>query len=334
MDKKDKLILYELDKNSRQSLSNISKKVKLSRESVLYRLRKYLKDGLIRDYLAVIDMSKLGFTHYKIYLKLHNITETQEKEIIESLCNNPFISWVASCDGEYSLIFAIKARSILELNEHMKRIRNSYWQFIKEQDISIIVRGQYFYRDYLVEKKGATERVIDWGGAPENIKLDIKHELILEEISKFSRISAVEIAKKLKISPDSVIRRIKQLEEWKIIQHYLIWPNVNKLIGNYYKVLISLNNLNQEKENKLIEYCQQNPYVVYSVSTFGRWQYEIDVEVKDIRHFRELIRDFLNKFSDIVSDYTALNIFEEYKYRFFEREIFTDRFKKQIKPST
>ena len=75
LDKKDKRILYELDKNARQPLSEIAKKVQLKRESILYRLKKYLQEGLIRDYLTVIDMSKLGFTHYKIYLRLHNINE-------------------------------------------------------------------------------------------------------------------------------------------------------------------------------------------------------------------------------------------------------------------
>lgn len=321
MDKKDKIILYELDRNARQPLTKIAKKAKLSRESILYRLQKFKKSGLIRDYLTVIDMARLGFTHYKIFLKLHNITEEKENELISYLCDNPFVTWVSSCDGKYSLILAVKAKSIIELNSFMTQLRNKYWQFIMEQDTSTIVRGQYFHRDYLIGEKGTTERIIDWGGSPEEIKLDEKNIMILDKVSKSTRVTAVEIAKNTKISADSVIQRLKKLEKEKIIQHYLIWPDVNKLLGNYYKVLISLHNINEEKERKLLSYCLENPFIVYSVNTYGGWQFEIDVEVKDIQHFRDLIRDFLNNFSDIVSDYTALNIYEEYKYRFFEKEI-------------
>ncbi len=105
LDKKDKLILYELDRNSRQPLTNIAKKVMLSRESILYRLKKYLKQGIIQNYLTVINMAKLGFTHHKIFAKLHNITEKQEKEFINYLKRNPFVTWVGSCDGKRRIIW-------------------------------------------------------------------------------------------------------------------------------------------------------------------------------------------------------------------------------------
>ena len=321
MDKKDKIILYELDRNARQPLTKIAKKAKLSRESVLYRVRKFRKLGLIRNFLIVIDMARLGYTHYKIYLKLHNISEDEEKGLISYLCTNPLVSWVASCDGAYSLIFAIKARSIVDLNEHMKKLRNKFWQFIKEAETTTNIRGQYFYRDYLVGNVGTTERIIEWGGKPKEVKLDEINGIILDAVSEDPRISAVDIANQTKISADTVIQRLKKLENDKVIQHYMIWPNVNKLMGNYYKVLISLHNINEENENKLASYCQQNPYIVYSVNAYGRWQFEIDLEVENVQHFRELIREFLNKFSDIVSDYTVLNIYEEYKYRFFEKKI-------------
>ena len=89
LDKKDKRILYELDKTARQALSKIANKVNLKRESIRYRLKKYLQEGLIRNYLTVIDTAKFGFIHYKIYTKLHNITEEQEKEFISYLVKNP-----------------------------------------------------------------------------------------------------------------------------------------------------------------------------------------------------------------------------------------------------
>jgi len=320
-DKKDKKILYELDKNARQPLTKISKKVKLARESVLYRLNKYLKDGIIRNYLTVINMAKLGYTTYKLFLKFHNISDAKEKELINFLKENPNILWVSSCDGEYSLIFAVMARSVIELNEILEDINNRYWQYIKEKDTATIIKASHFYRDYLIEKKGTTERKIEWGGTPEEIKLDKINIIILHELSTNSRVSTVEIANKLNISSDAVIQRIKKLEKANIIEHYMIWPNVNKLHGLYYKVLITLHNINDEKKRKLYTYCLEKPNIVYIVEALGKWNFEMDIEVKNLEEFRLLIREFINMFSDIVSDYTALNIYDEYKYRFFDKGV-------------
>ncbi len=322
LDKKDKKILYELDKNSRQPLTKIARKVGLSRETVLYRLRKYIEKGIIRNYLSVINMSKLGFTHHKIYLKLQNISEAEEMKMINFLSKNPFVSWVASCDGGYSLIYAPKARTMQELNKIIMEVNNKFGKFIKEQDTSTIIDAHHFYRDYLVDKRADIKREIIWGGTPENVKLDENNIAILNEISKDSRINAIDIAHKLGISSDSVIQRIKKLERASIIEHFMIWPNVNGLNRIFNKVLISLRKLDGISENKIIDYCLKNPNIIYAVKCLGSWQIELDIESKNIEEFRGLIRNFMKTFHDIVSDYTSLTIYDEYKYCFFEKECF------------
>ncbi|MBU2638873.1 MAG: Lrp/AsnC family transcriptional regulator [Nanoarchaeota archaeon] len=319
LDKKDKLILYELDRNARQPLSAIAKKANLSRESILYRLKRYLSAGIIRNYLTVVDMPKLGYSYYKVYVKLHNITEKEEKSFIQSLCKNYYISWVASCDGEYSLIFGAKAKDLLELNSVLKEISGKYWKFILRQEVCPIISARHFYRDYLIGAKATTERKIIWGGKQETVKLDEKNLLILDALCENARASAVEISRKVKLSPDSVLQRIKQLEKSGIIGHYMLWPDVAKLKGIYYKVLVSLHSVTEEKEKELAAYCHAIPNIVYMVNTLEPWQLEMDIEVESVEEFRKLIREFMARFADIVSDYKPLSIYREYKFRFFER---------------
>ncbi len=319
LDKKDLQILYELDKNARQPLSNIAKKVNLSRESILYRSKKYFEQGIIRNYLTIVNLAKFGYTIYKVCVKLHNINEEQEKAIISNLVTNSKIVWTSSCDGKYSLLFAIKSKSLVDFNDTLTEIRNKYHLFFKEMDIAPIVYGRHFYREYLIGKKGTTERRIFWGGEEEQVKLDETNLEILDNICKNPRITAVDIANKLSVSSDAVLQRIKNLEKSNVIQHYMLWPNVNKLKGNYYKVLVSLHNLTKEKEQKLHTFCQQHSNIVYIVTCLGPWQFEMDIEVENIEELREILREFMNNFSEIVSDYTSLNIYQEHKFRFFEK---------------
>ncbi len=331
LDKRDRVILYELDKNARQPLSKIAKKVRLKRESILYRIKNYLKKGLIRDYLTVVNMAKLGFVHYKVYMKLQNITETEEHNFIKALCKNPYVTWVASCDGSYSLIFAIKARTINELDYLLRDINNSYWKFIKEQHITTISNARHYYREYLLDDKNLSEREIIWGGNPEKTDLDKTNIIILDQLCGDSRINSVNISSKIGISPESIIKRIKKLERSQIITHYMIWSNVNLLKGIYYKVLVKFHNVKENDERELVNYCSKNSNIIYTVNCVGDWQFEMDIEVGDILEFRKIIREFTNKFYKIISDYTALNIYEEYKFRFFEKEIMQENAKKDLK---
>ena len=70
IDKKDLRILYELDKNARQPVSKIAKRVALSNEVTAYRIKRLEKIGLIKGYYTIIDYSLLGYTDYKVLFKL------------------------------------------------------------------------------------------------------------------------------------------------------------------------------------------------------------------------------------------------------------------------
>ncbi|MBU4242067.1 MAG: winged helix-turn-helix transcriptional regulator [Nanoarchaeota archaeon] len=58
LDFKDKKILYNLDLNSRATLNEIAKKVKLSKQVVDYRLKNLLKNKIIKEFYTVINFSK------------------------------------------------------------------------------------------------------------------------------------------------------------------------------------------------------------------------------------------------------------------------------------
>ena len=319
LDQTDRAILYELDRDARSPLSRIAKKVHLSREAVLYRLRGYLRQGTLRGFLSVIDMGQFGFSHHKVFVRLHNIGKEKETQLISSLCANPHVTWVASCDGNYSLVFALKARSPKQLSDILQEINKNYWQCFMLQDISSIVEAHHYHRDYLIGKQGTTEREIQWISSGVSEKIDEKNLLILEQLSKNPRATSVEIAKVAGFSPDSVLNRIKQMEVGGVISHYTIWPNATQLNGAYYKVLLTLRSLDAKNERALLAYFRQHPNIVYVVSTIGQWQFEMDVEIESTEAFRELMRKFLEKFHDVISDYSALNVYNEYKYRFFDK---------------
>ena len=317
LDRKDFKLLYELDKNSRLSYSQLSKKVGLSQESIRYRINKLVKGGVINKFFTVIDISKLGFTFYKILLKLHNVNEEKIKRIIDFLCKEGNVVWLTSLEGSYDIGLVVKAENILELNTFLEKLDSRYNKNINKRIFSVNVYGDYLNRDYLINNKRTSEPKLSYTIESKKEKIDKKDLDIIKELTDDARISAVEIGEKLNISPDNVLQRKKKLENKNIITKYNIVLNHNKLNQVHYKVLIYLNDFSPKRVSEFTDFCKSVNKVVYIIKTLGEWNYELDIEVESIDQYRDIMMQITNEFSDIIKDYNFLIVRRIYKYNLF-----------------
>lgn len=317
LDVKDKKLLYQLDINSRQTNSEIAKKVGLSKQVVGFRIKRLIKEKLITSFYTIIDISKLGFTVHKNFLRLQNLDRNEEKKLLHFLKNNLNVVWIASCDGKFDLTFGTWAKDVSYLDKTLKELQKKFGEFIAERQIATIIHGEYFIRDYLIEKQKPSDlRKSFFGSTPTPTKIDINDWNILLELGKNSRTTAVEISSKFKLSADAVASRIKKLEKAGIIKHYNIVPNESVYPYMHYKVLLGFKSFSLEKENKLLEYCRLNPNIVYIVKSLGPWDFEIDIEVENADKFREIMMDIKSEFKDLIKDYSTLHIYQVHKYNF------------------
>ncbi len=317
LDLKDRKILYELDINSRLPSSEIAKKTNLSKQVVGLRIKKLIREKTISSFYTVIDISKLGFTVHKNFLRLQNLDSSKEAELISFLKNHPDVVWIASCDGRFDLAFGTWAKDMAYLDRTLRELNRRFGEYIAERQIATIIRGEYFIRDYLIDKKEPSAmRQSFFGAVPEPVELDDSNWRILLELGKNSRASYLEISKKAGISADAVSSRIKKLEKAGVIRHYNIVPNESNYPFLHYKVLIGFRNISEDRENSLIEYCRINPNIVYIVKALGPWEFEIDMEVTTAAQFREIMMDLKTRFSDVIKDYSALHIYQVHKYNF------------------
>ena len=72
IDLKDRKIIYQLALDARQPVSKIAKKVRLSPQVVEYKIKRLENLGVITGYYTCIDISKIGYSIFKIYFKLQN----------------------------------------------------------------------------------------------------------------------------------------------------------------------------------------------------------------------------------------------------------------------
>ena len=80
LDSKDHKILYHLFLNSRQSLSSIGKKVGLPKNVVKYRIERLESRGIIKNFNAMIDVFKLGYSVYRLNFIFQYASPEKEKD--------------------------------------------------------------------------------------------------------------------------------------------------------------------------------------------------------------------------------------------------------------
>jgi len=321
IDLKDRKILYELDVDSRQSNAEIARKVGLSKQVVGFRIKRLVKEGLISWFYSIIDISKLGFTIHKNFLRLQDVDKEKETELIAFLKNHPHVVWVASCDGKYDLAFGTWAKDMAFLDKTLAELDHQFGIYISERQIAPIIRGEYFFRDYLIpQKEPSALRKSFFGAVITPIKMDEADWKILTTLANHARITTVELGAQLKMSADAVSKRIQNLQASGVIRHYNIVPNEAVYPYLHYKILIGLKNLSERREKELMEYCRVQPNMVYIVKALGSWEFEIDMEVESAQQLREIMMDLKTKFKDIIKDYSSLHIYKVHKYNFCPSE--------------
>jgi len=319
LDLKDKKILYELDLNSRQPYNEIAKKVSLSKDSIIYRINKLQEQGIIKQFHTTLNTGKLDLISFRLYIKLQNTTPKIEQEMIQFLKSKNIITWLASFEGEYDLGMWILVKSIEEANSLWKSVLKKYLNYIEKRHLTIFTKVSYFSRAYLLDKKQNKESQV-FITTPEEIKLDKTDLSLLKLLAPNARISILDLAEKIKITPKTVSARIKKLEEEKIIMGYRTMFDLEKLGYQYFKVHINLHNLTETKESSLREFIIRNPNIIYDNEVLGGDDIEIDVQVKSLEELRTILNEIKNQFSSIIKNYKYFPIYKEHKFVFFPLE--------------
>lgn len=313
LDKKDRKILYELDKNSRQSFKQIGKKVGLSREVIQYRIKQLEKKGVIKGYQTLIDTSKLGYINCRFFIKFQKETPEEENKIIEYYKKNPKFWWVASIEGFRDLGLACWVKDIYEFYEIKEEILQKFGKYIDNLHISIYSKFYVYNRTYLIEKKQDTDskQIMFF---PEKAKFDKKDFEILKILSKDARTNSIEISKKTGISITNINHRIKQMMEKRIIIRFKVLLDLEKIGYYWYKIEMQLTDTAIKKE--MLSYFHNHPNIVYAYETISENDIEFEIESNSPEEFRKILAEIRTKFSRYIKKYYHLLWFKEHKFSF------------------
>lgn len=319
VDKFDLKIIQELEDDLRQTLSRMAKKLNSSQQVISYRIKSLEKRKIIGGYYSIINLAKLGYTTYRTMIRLSNISSEKHKEIVSYLMKSSHVLWLVDCGGRWDLLVNFMAKNVMQYSSIMKEFKSKFPNQIQNYDVLPIVQGIYFGRDYFTSKKRDVIHTPTLGGNVEITQLDKTNLKILSLISENGRINAAEIAFKLKISPNTIILRIKQMKEEGIIQGFKPLLHLDNIGYFGYKALIKFKDLTEKREKELIDYLKTNLNIVGVIKLVGAWDFEIELETKIQKEELLILRNIRDKFKDIIKEFEIIPLFHEYRYNFFPK---------------
>jgi DNA-binding Lrp family transcriptional regulator len=306
IDLKDKKILYELDYDSRQSFSKIGKKVGLHKNVVAYRIKRLKKQGIIRYFYTVIDSFKLGYNCFRFYIVFRHITPLIRKEIIKYFVNNKYTWWVGSFEGSYDLAIVMWVKDLHDFHTFWEKTLKKYRHFFQKQIFCNYVQLRLFRHSFILDEYDKSDRekfeITGGGRKVETDELDLQ---ILELLAKNARIPTIEIAKKLNSTVDTVNSRIKNLFTFDVIQAFRVSIDYSKLGYQFFKVNIDLTDYNQRE--RMISYIRYNPHLIMIDKSIGYYDLELDLWVKNLEQFRQIMDDLTIKFPNVIKNYSYVH---------------------------
>ncbi len=297
----DKKILFELDKDSSQSISEIAKKIKRSKEFVNFRIHRLEKEEIILGYSAIVDMSKLGYFTFRIYLRWQNMTLERKQKFYDEVKTKEKVWTTTVLHGKWDFAFFMGVKSIDTFHQLWNEIQLSYKDKIAESRIAVYAPVHNFNKRFFVDfskSPEVVERIYGKGSLTDFDELD---EKIIQLYASNVRVSFPEIAKKLDVTSETVRKRIMGLEKKKIIVGYKINPNLQALGFQGYRVDFLLNSVKRNKE--LFEYLKQHKYFYQINKSIGGADFETEIVVKDLNHLLEILEEVVKQFSDVIKGY-------------------------------
>lgn len=317
-DLKDRKILVELDKNARQSFSEIGEKIKMSPQLVRFRVNRMVEEGIIKGFVTFVNLEKLGNKIFNMCIQLKHMPEDREHELIERLKQVPHINWLCSTNGRYDLIIGVNAADMHQFQFIFSQITSIF-------EHEIIDDGMFFCMDswqmpYPLVK--GQEKPLD---TPEVgvklhpiVKLQPIDYHIIQELAGNARITSHDIAKKHKADIHTVTQHIDSLIKNKIIMAFKPLIDMTKLGYQWHLVLFKLKYVDPHTRQQFMEFLKTLPQTFFVVHGFGNWDMQAEFYCKDDHDYNQVMNTiFPDKFHNIIKNQHEIRILKEHKCNWY-----------------
>jgi len=315
IDEKDRKILAELDKNARQTDSEIAKKVGTSKQVVNFRIKNLIEKGIITNFYTITDVGKLGLNCYYLFLQLENINKEQERKILEKINSLEYVGWLISGMGRWDAVILINTKEVSDFEKYLNQIINICGNHLHEYIFTTMISAEHLNYKFLSNENYSIKQTL----ISKKLELNKKDKKILDIISQNARISIVELAEKTKLPLHVANYHLKNMIKNTTIEGFKPKLNINNLGYQWHLLLIQFKQGSEKRKSEFINFCKSHKKIYYITSTIGNYNIMLDIHVSSVEEFKEVLLDIKDKFSDLIRLYESMIVFEEYKISYIPK---------------
>ncbi len=150
IDENDDRILKSISQNSRKNIVDIAQEIHSTVDVVKYRIKKLKEKKIISGFTIQLDLEKLGYEYYTIFLRMQNLDEDTHKRMIEFATLHPNILYVVKVIGSYDMQLELETRNFAELDKILSDFRHQFSEYIRDFEL-LRVTKEYKYNFYPFE---------------------------------------------------------------------------------------------------------------------------------------------------------------------------------------
>jgi DNA-binding Lrp family transcriptional regulator len=318
LDDKDITLLLDLIRNARTPLSALSQNVGLSVSSTAQRVTRLETKGIIRSYKVVLNLRAFPFDEFDIYYVLTDASANTLKHALGQLSNSPFTTQVLETMGACDIRVTMLAKNTQHLQEILREVEQKFAANIRTRTIlSVTAKYKGTPESFLsaLFKRGVAlpKKKLDPVYERKKAQLDSTDSALMQLLAKDPKISYANLAKQVKLTPEAVSYRVKQLEKQRIILGYTTLLN-GPVLGFRWAVLLLQVRMNDKERTDTIKFIQTHSNVTSAVETLGEYNLSVTIFAQTIEELHRVELDFRQALGGNVTSNALLFILENRKY--------------------
>jgi len=133
IEKLDKKLLFELDKDSTAPLYVLAERLGVASETVASRIKKLIKRKIIIKFTARINLESLGYDTVIINLNLRNMTREKEKLLVSYIKNHTQVRYGFLGGTKPEIFVYLVVESASEVDEFLREVKEKFFDIIVNQ---------------------------------------------------------------------------------------------------------------------------------------------------------------------------------------------------------
>ena len=316
----DRKILALLCRNVRLPLAKIAQLLRLSRQSVEYRINVMEKMHVLEGSRAVINIQSLGHQSYHYFFALQD--EKAEKKLKEQALASEMVNALITYSGRYTHEISILARSPAEAQHHFLFLTEGFSLtsvipivLLSKLKAEVLPELQHEYLPEIKHIRNDPSFSKQFTLPLQEYHLDMKDFELLYLLSQNARMSLLDLGKKTHLSSDAVSYRIKKLIRAKYLLEFRPVINFDALSYSLQAILIKARRSKAEDE-QFCQYVRGDKSILWATELFGEYDYLLYVLSHSQDEIHTSVKGMQKVFPDYLVSYELLFAYKQHKYAF------------------